>query len=252
MSIWKTICEEATALHAKEPELGDWLHATILSESGLCAAMAKIIGGKLQQAPLPDLIALLKPLLELPGLCQGVEADLQAVRQRDSACRCYLTPFLHFKGFQALQLHRAAHHAWNSDKRALAALLQSRGSEVFGIDIHPAARLGRGLMIDHGSGVVIGETTVIDDDVSIMQGVTLGGTGKEDGDRHPKIGRGVLLSTCAQVLGNIHIGEGAKVGAGSVVLEDVPPHTTVAGVPAKIVGRPKSELPALDMKHDLE
>lgn len=252
MDIWPTIREEAEALCAAEPELAGWVRASALDAADLGAALANIIGGKLQSPSMPDMTAILASVFKQTEIVDCARADLQAVRQRDSACRSYLTPLLFFKGFQALQLHRGAHHIWNEGRHPLALLLQSRGSEVFDIDIHPAARIGRGLMIDHGSGVVIGETAVVGDEVSIMQGVTLGGTGKEHGDRHPKIGRGVLLSTCAQILGNIQIGDGAKVAANSVVLKDVPPHTTVAGVPAAVVGQPKSEMPALDMKHELE
>ncbi|NND69077.1 MAG: serine O-acetyltransferase, partial [Halioglobus sp.] len=159
-------------------------------------------------------------------------------------------PFLYFKGFHALQTHRVAHCLWQNGRESLALFFQNRMSAEFGVDIHPAAQLGSGILLDHATGVVIGETAVVGNNVSILQSVTLGGTGKDEGDRHPKIGDGVLISAGAKILGNIRVGEGAKIGAGSVVLEDVPPHTTVAGVPAKIVGRPASDSPALDMDHD--
>jgi serine O-acetyltransferase len=160
------------------------------------------------------------------------------------------TPFLYFKGFHALQTHRIGHWLWNHGRESLALFFQNQMSVEFGVDIHPAARLGHGIMLDHATGVVIGETAVVGNNVSILQSVTLGGTGKDEGDRHPKIGDGVLISAGAKILGNIRVGDGAKVGAGSVVLENVPAHTTVAGVPARIVGRPSSDQPALEMDHD--
>jgi len=172
------------------------------------------------------------------------------VEERDSACTTLAVPFLYFKGFHALQTHRIAHWLWQQGRHSLALFFQNRMSVVFGVDIHPAAQLGYGLMLDHATGLVIGETTVIGNNVSILQSVTLGGTGKEGGDRHPKVGDGVLISAGAKILGNICIGEGAKVGAGSVVLHAVPPHTTVAGVPAKVVGTPNTDQPALDMNHE--
>jgi serine O-acetyltransferase len=160
-------------------------------------------------------------------------------------------PLLYYKGYHALQSHRVAHWLWQHDRHPLAWYIQNQMSTTFGVDIHPAARIGCGIMLDHATGLVVGETSVIEDDVTILQGVTLGGTGKDVGDRHPKIRRGVLIGAGAKVIGNIEVGEGAKVGAGSVVLKAVPPHVTVAGVPAEIVGRPKGEQPALDVDHTL-
>jgi serine O-acetyltransferase len=179
-----------------------------------------------------------------------MRADMTAVFERDPACTSMLEPILYFKGFHALQSHRVAHSLWTQGRRSLASFLQNRISEAFGMDIHPAARIGRGIMIDHGTGVVIGETAVVEDDVSLLQGVTLGGTGKETGDRHPKVRRGALICAGATVLGNIEIGECAKVGAASVVLKDVPPRTTAVGVPARIVGSCCEE-PARAMDHSL-
>ena len=187
-----------------------------------------------------------------PGITNAVRADLNAVRERDPAAHHYSRPFLFFKGFHALQTYRVAHWLWRHDREALALFLQSRCTEVFGVDIHPAARIGNGIMIDHATGVVVGETAVIEDDVSMLHGVTLGGTGKHQGDRHPKVRRGVLIGAGAGILGNVEIGEGAKIGAGSVVLTDVPPHVTVAGVPAVIVGAADSDMPALAMNHRLD
>jgi len=186
-----------------------------------------------------------------PGIETAALADLTAVRDRDPACPDLLTPFLFFKGYQAIQAYRFAHWLWKRGRVHLAKHLQSRVSEIFAVDIHPAARLGQGLLLDHGTGVVIGETSVIDDDVSMLQGVTLGGTGKQCGDRHPKIRRGVLIGAGAKVLGGITIGEGAKLGAGSIVLEDVHPYTTVVGNPARAVGTRHTQMPALTMDQSL-
>jgi serine O-acetyltransferase len=181
-----------------------------------------------------------------------VRADLEAVVTRDPACRGYSTPLLYFKGFHALQAYRVGHRCWTTDRRALALYLQSRTSEVFAVDIHPGARIGKGIFFDHATSIVIGETTVIEDDFSMLHEVTLGGTGKAGGDRHPKIRRGVLIGAGAKVLGDVVIGEGAKIGAGSVVLQDVPAHCTVAGVPARPVGYPAHALPALEMDQAID
>lgn len=171
--------------------------------------------------------------------------------KRDPASTSYSHPFLYFKGFQAPQSYRVAHWLWTRDRRSLALFLQNRVSQVFAVDIHPAARIGQGILIDHGTGVVIGETAVVENDVSMLHDVTLGGTGKETGDRHPKVRAGVLIGTGAKILGNVEIGTGAKIGAGSVVLTSVKPHCTVAGVPAKVVGKPCEHDPALTMDHRL-
>jgi serine O-acetyltransferase len=186
-----------------------------------------------------------------PGISQAVRADLEAVSERDSACRSLVTPFLFFKGFHALQAYRIAHWLWTQGRHSLALFLQNRISCIFAVDIHPAANIGKGIMFDHATGIVIGETAVVEDNVSIMQSVTLGGTGKEHGDRHPKVRSGVLISAGAKVLGNIEIGECAKIGAGSVVLKDVAPRTTVAGVPAREIGASPCVQPARDMNHHI-
>ena len=175
-----------------------------------------------------------------------------AVYGRDPACRKYSQPLLYFKGFLSIQAQRIAHYYWHKERIHLALFLQSRISEMFGVDAHPAAQLGKGCFIDHATGVVIGETAVVGENVSMLHGVTLGGTGKEQGDRHPKVRRGVLISTGAKVLGNIEIGEGAKIAAGAVVLEDVPPHTTVAGIPAHPIGKESFAQPSLEMDHHFE
>ena len=183
--------------------------------------------------------------------CVGDSArfDLKAIEERDSACDDLMSPFLFFKGFHALQAYRVANCLYKRGRKTLALYFQSQIAAIFGVDIHPAATIGKGILLDHATGIVIGETAVVEDDVSIMQSVTLGGTGKNAGDRHPKVRRGVLLSAGAKVLGNIEIGEGAKVGAGSVVLRSVAPHTTVVGVPSHVVGTTNSEVPAHNMDH---
>lgn len=186
-----------------------------------------------------------------PGLAEAAAHDLLAVVQRDPAAEEVLRPFLFFKGFQAIQLYRMAHVLWEQGNKDLASFLQYRTSVAFGVDIHPAALIGHGIMFDHATGIVIGETAIIEDDVSMLHGVTLGGTGKERGDRHPKIRRGVMIGANSTILGNIEIGEGAVVAAGSMVLKPVPPHMTVAGVPAQIVGKTKSEEPSCEMDQTL-
>jgi serine O-acetyltransferase len=186
-----------------------------------------------------------------PGIGVAMRADIKAYKDRDPACDKFTMPFLYFKGFHALQAQRVSHWLWQQQRQPLALYLQNQISQVFGVDIHPGARIGQGIMIDHATGVVVGETAVIGDDVSMLHAVTLGGSGCQGGDRHPKIGSGVLISAGAKILGGITVGDGAKVGAGSVVLESVPAHTTVAGVPAKVVGRPQCEAPALNMDHQL-
>jgi serine O-acetyltransferase len=182
-----------------------------------------------------------------PELAAAVRADLAAVRDRDPACKRFVEPLLFFKGFQALTAQRVAHWLWGHGRRDLALYLQMRMSERFSVDIHPAARLGRGIMIDHGHSIVIGETAVVGDEVSMLHGVTLGGTGKETGDRHPKIGRGVLIGAGAKILGNIRVGEFSRIAAGSVVLKEVPPCKTVAGVPARVVGDGGCDCPSRAM-----
>lgn len=248
--IWTQIREEVQRDVAGEPILASYLHATILKHEHLEDALSFLLAGKLQTLSLPDM--LVRELVDEafsadPEIGRSIRADLEAIRTRDPASRGYSEPFLHYKGFHSLQSYRVAHWLWGGQRRALAKHLQSRISEVFGVDIHPAARIGRGILIDHGTSVVIGETSVVEDNVSLLHEVTLGGTGKQLGDRHPKVRHGVMIGAGAKVLGNIEIGEGAKIGAGSVVLDDVPPHHTVAGVPAVIVGRTTVDEPALEM-----
>jgi len=245
---------EATRALAREPLLSEFLNGALLNYDGLRGALAGLLARKLADAAtgVAALEAIAREAMTAePAIVAAACADLIAIYERDPAVGDLLTPFLYFKGYQALQWHRVAHWLWGRDRRDMAHYLQSRVSEVFGIDIHPAAPVGSGVFIDHGTGIVIGETAAIGNDVSILQGVTLGGTGKETGDRHPKVRDGVLLAAGAKVLGNIEIGRNAKVGAGSVVLKDVPPCATVAGVPARIVGWCADAPPALSMDQSL-
>ena len=250
--VWERIRRETEEEVTKEPILASFLYSTILNHGNLEAALSYHLANALDSPTAPSL--LLREIIEAAfnsctEIGKAIRADLEAIEERDSACHSLAIPFIYFKGFHALQTHRVAHCLWNEGRESLALFFQNRVSGKFAVDIHPAAQLGQGIMLDHATGLVIGETAVVGNNVSILQQVTLGGTGKEDGDRHPKVGDGVLISAGAKILGNIRIGEGAKVGAGSVVLEEVPPHTTVAGVPAKVVGRPSSDQPALEMDH---
>jgi serine O-acetyltransferase len=251
--MWERIRAEAAEHAAEEPILASFLHATILNHAELELALSFHLASQLDSSTASSLLlreVILEAFKSDPSIRDAIRADLQAVEDRDSACNELYIPFLYFKGFHALETYRVAHWLWTEGRGSLALFFQNRMSAEFCVDIHPAARLGHGIMLDHATGVVIGETAVVGNNVSILQSVTLGGTGKDEGDRHPKIGDGVLISAGAKILGNICVGAGAKVGAGSVVLDNVPPHTTVAGVPAKIVGRPSSDQPALEMDHD--
>jgi len=254
-TLWDAMREEARRFAAEEPILGSFFHATILNHDNLAAALSFHLANKLASAVLHA--TLIREVFDEamradPSIVRAAEIDIIATRTRDPACEHFSTPFLYYKGFHALQAHRVAHWLWNQGRTALAIFMQNQVSATLSVDIHPAARIGSGIMLDHATGIVVGETSVVEDDVSILQGVTLGGTGKISGDRHPKIGRGVLVAAGAKVIGNIRVGENAKVGAGSVVLEDVPPHTTVVGVPAQVVGEPSCASPALDMDHSID
>jgi serine O-acetyltransferase len=250
LDLWATIRRDAAAAVAQDRLMSRPINDMLLRHDGFAEALACRLARKLADDELDaaTLAALFGEVYEdEPAIVAAAADDLRAIRDRDPACADLLTPFLYFKGFLALQAYRISHHLWQRGRLHLARHMQSRCSEVFGADIHPAARLGRGILVDHGTGLVIGETAVVDDDVSMLQEVTLGGTGKETGDRHPKIRRGVLIGAGAKILGNIEVGEGAKVGAGSVVLASVPPYTTVVGVPARAVGPRNAVLPALTM-----
>ncbi len=253
--IWSQIRAEATRDAADEPALAGFLHNGILRHNGLQDALSFLLADKLGSPALTGLALrdlITEALWNDPTIGEAVLADLQAVVTRDPACRGYSQPLLYFKGFHAVQAYRIGHYFWVHGRKPLAHYLQSRTSEVFAVDIHPGARIGKGMLFDHATSVVIGETAVIEDDFSMLHEVTLGGTGKEGGDRHPKIRRGVMIGAGAKVLGNIVVGEGAKIGAGSVVLDDVPAHTTVAGIPARPVSFPAHTFPALEMDQSIE
>ncbi len=252
--VWAALRSEAMAAAKAEPPLCSMLDAVILSHRTLGEALSFQLARKLGDGVLSPIS--LREISEEaqeanPSILSDAEADLRAVFERDPACKGYLQPFLFFKGFQALQAYRLAHWLYGRGRETLAYYLQSRTSELFQVDIHPAARIGSGVFFDHGTGIVVGETAVIGDDVSMLHGVTLGGTGAERGDRHPKIGKGVLLGAGAKVLGNIQIGDYAKIASGSVVLKPVPSGCTAAGVPARLVNCPAGEEPARTMDHTL-
>lgn len=238
-TVWPRMRLEASTAAASEPVLASFLNATILHHETLDAALSYRLAEKLSDGEMNAMQwreVACDAYADDPGIVAAGLADTIATYDRDPACRQYSQPFLYFKGFHALQSYRIANWLWRRGRESLALYLQSRISQLFAIDIHPAATLGKGLFFDHAHGVVIGETARVGDNVSILHDVTLGGTGKAVHDRHPKVGNGVLISAGAKILGNIEIGDGAKIAAGSVVLEPVQPYCTVAGVPAKPVG----------------
>ncbi|KAH7669393.1 serine O-acetyltransferase protein [Dioscorea alata] len=251
--IWDIIRAEAKSEAEKEPILSSFLYASVLSHDCLERALGFVLANRLQN---PTLLA--TQLMDIfddvvmndRGIQHAIRLDLQAFKDRDPACGSYSWALLYLKGYHSLQSYRVSHALWNQGRKILALALQSRISEVFAVDIHPAARIGEGILLDHGTGLVIGETAVVGNKVSLMQGVTLGGTGKEVGDRHPKIGPGALIGAGATILGNITVGEGAMITAGSLVLKSVPPHSMSAGNPAKVVGYVEEPDPSLTMKHD--
>lgn len=253
--IWSALRAQAEEWVVREPALASFVHATVLKhdrlENALSYHLAKKIGSE-DMSPMMTREIFEEVLAADHQIGEAVRADLSAVFDRDPACNSHLEAFLFYKGVHALESYRIAHWLWKHDRHPMALFFQSRISELFDVDIHPAARLGRGIMIDHATGVVIGETAVVEDDVSMLHGVTLGGTGKETGDRHPKIRRGVLLSMGAKVLGNIEVGEYSRVGAGSVVLKPVPPGCTAVGIPAKLVNCAGSKNPSQDMNQVIE
>ncbi|MGP9820595.1 serine O-acetyltransferase [Salinarimonas sp. NSM] len=248
--VWARARREAEAVVREEPSLTNFLLTNILNHSSLEGAVIHRVAARLAH---PALSATLieqtyrEALRRDPEIGQSFRSDILAVADRDPACTRLIEPMLYFKGFHAIQTHRLAHWLWTQGRIDFALYLQSVSSEVFQTDIHPNARMGRGVFLDHATGLVVGMTAVIEDDVSLLQEVTLGGTGKEGGDRHPKIRRGVLIGAGAKILGNIEVGRCARVAAGSVVLKDVPPCTTVAGVPAKVVGEAGCAEPARTM-----
>jgi serine O-acetyltransferase len=255
LELWPELKRLAQSEAQREPILSGFLYDSVLRYANYDGALAYGIVSSLANRIMNDITMgdLVRDVLARhPDIMSASLYDLEAFTSRDPACENCLIPFLYYKGFKALQAYRVAHALWQEGRGNVARFLQSRIADVFAVDIHPAARVGKGVFLDHATAIVIGETAVVEDNVSIMQMVTLGGTGKEIGDRHPKIREGVLISVGAKVLGNIEVGRGAKVAAGSVVLHPVPPHATVAGVPAKLVGQPKSEAPALDMDQDID
>lgn len=240
VGVWDSILRESSTAVLRDRLMSRVVGVLVTPHGDLAGAMACMLARKLHDDGIDrmTLAGLISDAYEdEPDIVAATAADLLAIRDRDPSCEDLLTPFLYFKGFHALQAHRVSHWLWKGGRIHLARHMQSRISEVFNADFHPAARIGRGIMIDHGTGVVVGETAVIEDDVSMLHEVTLGGTGKAGGDRHPKVRRGVLIGAGAKILGNIEVGEGAKVGAGSIVLDDVAPFTTVVGIPARPVGR---------------
>jgi serine O-acetyltransferase len=237
--VWARMREEAEEVARREPELASFIYSTVLHHDSLEAAVVHRISERLSHADVGgELIrqAYGGALEEQPSIGMDFRADIVAVHDRDPATHRFLEPVLYYKGFHAIQTHRLAHWLWGKGRRDFAYYLQSRASSVFQCDIHPAARIGRGIFLDHATGLVVGETAAIDDDVSMLHDVTLGGTGKEHEDRHPKIRHGVMIGAGAKILGNIEVGHCARIAAGSVVIKNVPNNVTVAGVPAKVVG----------------
>lgn len=250
-AVWSELRACAAAMSLKEPFLSPMLRRLVLRQPSLPDALIAVLAHQMHSKELSEslLCKLMRSLFRSDAtIAESLAADLAAVKERDPACPDYLHVLLNLKGFHALQVHRLCHLLWNHDRKELAFHIANAASRIYSIDIHPAARIGSGVMLDHGTGIVIGETTVIEDNVSILQEVTLGGTGKESGDRHPKVRRGVMIGAGAKILGNIEIGAMSKVAAGSVVLHSVPPYSTVAGVPARVVRQaPVDTFPSFEM-----
>ena len=253
--IWAALKSEAIEYASEEKALSSFLYGNIINQESFCRALAGYMAEKLA-TPEFSALHLRQMILQIcrsdDDIISGAARDLAAVRERDPACHSYIQAFLYFKGYLSLQIHRVAYHLWQKDRKLMAWHLQSLTSELFGVDIHPAARFGSAIMLDHATGLVAGETSQVGDGCSILHGVTLGGTGKEHLDRHPKIGRNVLIGAGAKILGNITVGDGARIAAGSVVLKDVHPNCTVAGIPAKPIGGPCCENPAAEMDQILD
>ena len=251
---WNVLVSLSLQIVKKEPALEALMNKLVLTCRSFDQCLARIISSKLAsyEVDRQQLFQIcMQAYADNPNLLCDAIADVYAVVNRDPASSSIVRVLLFLKGPHVLESWRVSHWLWEKDRKDFASFLQSRISDVFSVDIHPAAKIGKGLMLDHATNIVIGETAVIADTVSMLHDVTLGGTGKEQGDRHPKVGRGVMIGAGAKILGNIRIGEGAIVGAGSVVLRDVPAHTTVVGVPARVVGRPQMEMPSLDMDQTL-
>ena len=252
---WADIRKRAEYIVSKEPAMEILLNETVLERSSFAESLTFRITRKLvNHGASIDVLhnVFLEAFDSDPAILTQVARDMIAVNDRDPACPDVLTPLLYFKGFQSLVCYRISHYLWHAGRRDFALYLESLIAETFSVDIHPAAKIACGILLDHATGFVAGETAVIENDVSILHEVTLGGTGKERGDRHPKVRSGALLGAGAKILGNVEIGRGARVGAGSVVLKDVPPHVSVAGVPAKIIGKMRDPAPAHDMCHQID
>lgn len=248
--VWDAVRAGAQQIMDAEPPLANLVLSTILNHDSFEDALAHRLATRLDHEDVSaDIIrqSFVEVLKDNPVIGEAARVDLAATMERDPACHRAVEPLLFFKGYQAIQTHRFAHAMFRAGRRDFSLYLQSRSSQVFQVDINPAVPIGRGIMLDHGTGLVIGETAVVGDNVSMLQNVTLGGTGKSDQDRHPKIGNGVLIGAGAKVLGNIIVGDCSRIGAGSVVLKEVPPRTTVAGVPAKVIGAAGCAQPALVM-----
>lgn len=254
ISIWNDVVAEAEVIAENETLLASYINTCILHHRSIGSALSFILANKLSDEVMSALV--LRELFEEaylnnPSIIESAALDIAAVRQRDPAISNYLSVLLYLKGFHSLQVYRLSHYLWKRDRKDLALFIQSRNAQVFAVDIHPASKIGKGVMLDHATGIVIGETALVEDNVSILQSVTLGGTGNESGDRHPKIRTGVMIGAGTKILGNIEIGSGAKIGANSVVLRSVCEHTTVAGVPAMPVGIPSCKSPSESMDQDI-
>jgi serine O-acetyltransferase len=250
--VWAAMRTEAANAARREPVMAELMRQNVLNclsfEDAVSHRIARKLGHHALSEPfLYDLF--IETLAKDPQICADARTDIAAIVERDPACPGYLSPFLYFKGFQTLTSYRIAHRLWLDGRVDIALYMQSIVSQVFAVDIHPAARIGKGIMLDHATSIVIGETAVVEDGVSMLHEVTLGGTGKEKGDRHPKVRRNVLIGAGTKILGNIEIGEGARIGAGSVVLDNIPAHATAVGVPARVIGREKDDDPAATMNH---
>ncbi|MFC3122438.1 serine O-acetyltransferase [Agaribacter flavus] len=251
---WKALKSEAKEVSEREPLLASYIHSCVYGHHNFETSLSFILSNKVSDDVMPAMAVgeiFNEAYLLNPAMVEAAIYDVQAVVARDPAVSTFLPVLTHFKGYQSLQVHRLAHYLWQNGRKELALFMQSRNSEVFSVDIHPAAKIGQGVMLDHATGIVIGETAVVEDNVSILQNVTLGGTGNEQGDRHPKIREGVMIGSGAKILGNIEIGKGSKVGAGSVVLNNVKCGVTVVGVPAKVVGKPDCKMPCDSMEQNV-